>query len=373
MRGGIVLLLLLAVIPLKAQEAVPTPETPIADTRANHPYYVFLERGTTSDTLLFVDGLTGETTNVSVTGERYTVYSLGVMFYDRVLRRVMIVQPDGDISEHPYIRLSPDVQRVDWVLSDDNQRLAWTVVGTDVQGRLTTRTTVANVDGTGIRPVYTEVDTNGSRLRALPIAFAPTDDTLYMDNYPDGINQFIAFNQYVGIFALDLDTGETALLPGEQGSSCICGGAVRADSFLRLRLNLGGERSGFDMHIYDLASEAEAVIPALEIGNYETAGDVLISPDGTLAIYALASIEDFGTPTQSTRTLFVLVDINNLEQRLLTANPVTLFVRPIAWTEDNSAIIFTSPDQDGTWKMNTTDGRLERIADATFLGVYERT
>jgi hypothetical protein len=369
---GLICLLML-VAPTSAQEAIPTPEAPGEDTSANHPYYVFLERGSVNDTLIFVDGLTGETQRVTVTGERYTVYQLGVMFYDRTLRRVMIAQPDGNISEHPYIRLAPEVQRVDWVIADNGERLAWTVVGTDVQGRLTTRTTIANIDGTGIRPVYTEVDADGNRLRALPIGFSADNETLYMDNYPDGIEQFIAFNQYVGIFALDLNTQATTLLPGEQGSSCICGGAIRDDLFLRLRLNIGGTRSGFDMHIYNLSADTEDVIPAPNVGAYDTAGDVLISDDGSQAIYALASITDFNTPTQRIETVFVLVDVSTLEQRVLNRSPLTLFVRPVTWTEDNSAVIFTNPEQDGTWKINISDGRLERIADATYLGIYQQT
>jgi hypothetical protein len=49
-------------------------------------------------------------------------------------------------------------------------------------------------------------------------------------------------------------------------------------------------------------------------------------------------------------------------------DPITTFVRPVAWTEDNSAILFTSPTLDGTWKIQLSDGALVKVAEATYLG-----
>ncbi|MFW5709241.1 MAG: hypothetical protein ACOCX5_03370, partial [Chloroflexota bacterium] len=267
------------------------------------------------------------------------------------------------------IRLGPESSRVDWVIAQDNSTIAWTLTGTDPQGRLQTRTTVANLDGTQARPVLTDVDTSGSRLRALPISLVSNANSLYMDNHPDGISAFTAFDQYVGVFELDLTTGQTTLLPGEAGNSCICGADIRDTLFVRLRLRLTADSSGFEVHIYDLSNDTETVLPPVELEDFNTAGDVLIAPDGSLALYALARVEEFNTPQQFTETVFVLVDLVNMTQVRLTPNPITTYVRPVSWTEDNSAIIFTSPDETGTWKINTTDGRLERIADATYLGI----
>jgi hypothetical protein len=64
----------------------------------------------------------------------------------------------------------------------------------------------------------------------------------------------------------------------------------------------------------------------------------------------------------------MLVDLEAMTQKPLT-DPITTFVEPLMWTEDNSAIIFTSRQRDGTWKINLADGRLDRVADATYMGI----
>jgi hypothetical protein len=63
----------------------------------------------------------------------------------------------------------------------------------------------------------------------------------------------------------------------------------------------------------------------------------------------------------------VLVDLNNLTQTLLGSS-VDFLLRPVAWTEDDSSVILTSPQQDGTWKVSVPAGDLEQIATTTYLG-----
>jgi hypothetical protein len=65
--------------------------------------------------------------------------------------------------------------------------------------------------------------------------------------------------------------------------------------------------------------------------------------------------------------VFVLVNLEDMTQTALT-EPITTYVQPVAWTEDNSAVIFTSPEQDGTWKVDLSDGTLDRVAEATYVG-----
>jgi len=103
------------------------------------------------------------------------------------------------------------------------------------------------------------------------------------------------------------------------------------------------------------------------LAGYTQAGDVVISPDGRQAVYALAQVQDFGRADQSVRTVFMLVDMELKTQTPLT-QPITTFVEPHSWTEDDTAILLTSRQQDGTWKINLSDGKLTRVADATYLG-----
>lgn len=343
----------------------------IAQIGIVRPFYIFWEaQDRDIGELVFLDAVSGEERRYPVSGERFTIFQDGVMYFDTIARQVVFVRRDGVIEPHPFVRLTAGARRVDWVISADNTRIAWTVTTTDDAGRLITQTRIANLDGTDEELVLIQTDEANNRLRALPVAFSVDNQTLYMDTHPDGISEFIAFNQYVAVFALDLATGETELLPDERGSSCICGAALQSGLFLRLRLRTGNT-GGFDMHIYDLIADAVDILPALSVGgnSYDTGGDVLISPDGQYAVYALARVQDFNQPSQSVETTFILVDTLARTQRTLTASPITQFVRPIAWTEDNSSVIFTSPSQNGTWKINIMDGRLERIASASYIGM----
>jgi hypothetical protein len=335
----------------------------------DHPWYVFVQHDVDSEgrnELLFVDMLTGDEVTIISSGERYTITERGVIFFDPDNNRVMLATPDGALREHPFVRTEADTHRIEWVISDDGSHIAWTVTLFDPQNRLTTSTSVANIDGTERRVVLTDVDTSESNMRVFPVGFSEDNNILYIDTaHLDGITEYIAFAQYVSIFALNLKTNEQVLMPGEQGN-CICGADLAAGRFLRLRLTRDLK---FDLYILDLVDGMETVIPALRLEDhdYTTAGDVLISSDATRAVYALSEIGDFGATQQPIRTVFVLVDLEAMSQETLT-NPLTTFVRPVGWTDDNSAIIFTSPTQDGTWKISLSDGRLDRIAESTYIG-----
>lgn len=333
-----------------------------AQTRAVF-YQVFLERAVGDngeDRLTFIHVLTGDETPLDVTGQRYTPFGEGILYFDPAANRVMLAAPDGTTRPHPFIQPGPNTRRVDWLLSPDSKVIAWTLVDGE-SNRLTTTTTVANLDGTNPRQVL--LDGPRDSIRALPVAFNKDHSVLYMDFQPEGISDFTPFPQYAGLIALDLTTLQWAYLPGEPG--CFCGAGFGAGLFLRLKVN--GDLSGFDLHIYNLAGQVEQTVPAQAIRNYTQAGDILLSPDGTQAVYALSQIKDFGKADQSARTVFMLVDLSAMTQTPLT-EPITTFVEPLAWTEDNSAIIFTSRQRDGTWKINLSDGQLDKAAEATYLG-----
>jgi hypothetical protein len=267
------------------------------------------------------------------------------------------------VRNHPFIQPLDDTRRLDWKVSADGRRVAWTLTMLLADGQLTTSTTVANIDGSNPRQIL--VDGPRQSIRALPVAFSQDGQTMYMDYQPDGIADFTPFQQYAGLFAVDVGSGETALLPGEPG--CFCGAGLGAGWLLRLALTQ--DLSGYDLVVQNLAAERMERIEALRLSNYTQAGDILVSPSGTKAVYALAQIEDFGGSNQNVQTVFILVDLTDYSQASLT-DPITTFVQPVEWTEDDTAIIFTSADPtlDGTWKVTLSDGRLIKIANATYLG-----
>jgi hypothetical protein len=168
--------------------------------------------------------------------------------------------------------------------------------------------------------------------------------------------------QYAALFALDLESGTASSLPGEPG--CYCGGAIGAGRMVRLGL----ASAGFDVGIFDLMSNARTVIPSLGYPDYTQAGDVLISPDGSKAVYTLLQFVVGGAPGEK-RALFVIADLVNGRQRALNADsPDDRLLRPIAWTDDGSAVLMRSDDEPGTWRLDVGNGDLRRVAEATFIG-----
>ncbi|MBC8171165.1 MAG: hypothetical protein H7X77_05820 [Anaerolineae bacterium] len=338
------------------------------DDTQRHPYYVFIQpdpNGTAAKQLLFVDALTGEQTTLTTPGERFTIYGRSVLFYDPERKQVMLATPDGELRAHPFMQPNPGALRIDWIAAADGNMIAWTVTRSDTPGSLTTLTRVALADGTNEQELLTDTRTDG--LRIMPVAFDHSQTRLYLDYQPDGVGNLTAYPQYAGLFALNLTTGsEPVFLPGEPGD--FTGAGFGGEFFLRLKLTAG--LNGFDLRVYNLETDFERVIPALTLrGTFSQAGDILISSDGKQAIYALSQISGFGSSQQDFLTIFALVDLVNMTQTSLTE--ITSFVRPVAWTEDNSAVIFTSPQQTGTWKINLQGTGLEKIAEASYLGMLQ--
>ena len=363
MRNSLLLLLCLIIyLPAQAQ---------IESDFDNQPVQVFIERDIDTggtDRLQFIDTLTGETTTAEVNGERYTPAGSDVMFFNPALNRVQLAAPDGSVRNHPFIQPEATTSRLDWLVAGDGTQIAWTLTEALDNGQLRTRTTIANANGS--RPRIVLADGPRPGIRALPVAFSAKKPLLYMDYQPDGIADFTPFQQYAGLFQIDTDTEENdpVMLPGEPG--CFCGAGLGAG--LLLRLELTENLRGYDLVVHNLDADTNERIEALNLPNYTQAGDVIISPEGSRAVYALAQVSDFGGPNQSVRTVFVLVNLVEKTQTTLT-NPITTFVQPVQWTEENTAIIFTSadPNLDGTWKISLDDGRLTRVANATYLGTLQ--
>lgn len=355
-RWGTALLLLMLSAASMAQESNPLIDLP------NRTWEVFLERGSTggSDRIIFIDVLTGFQVRADVSGERYTLLEDGVLYFDPGQQRVMYVDSSGVPRPHEFIVLQVNARRIDWAVSDDGKWVAWTLTYGE-SNALTTVTQIATQEGAMQREVLRDGPNDG--IRALPLGFAANNEALIMDVQPDGLARFTAYPNYAGLFRLDLASSEIALLPGEPG--CYCGAGMHGNRLLRLSVT--PDLGGFDLRVLDLTSDTVNTIPALRLSGFTQAGGILLSPDETVAIYALAQIQDFGTPRQSVRTVFVLADLGTQTQRALTS-PITTYVQPLRWTEDNSAIIVTSTQVNGTWKIDRQNGELMQIASASYLG-----
>jgi hypothetical protein len=331
-------------------------------------WQVFLQRNTDgqgSDLLVFIDMLTGNEVGLAVRGSRYTPFGRYIMFLDAADNRVKLAAPDGRVQEHPFIQPQPGSRRIDWWVSPDAQHVAWTQTFGDSAAQLRTETRVATGTGANAHMVLADGPRDG--IRALPVAFSNDGSMLYMDYQPDGIADLLPLRQFAGLFGVDLATGTAANLPNEPG--CYCGAGIGGGRLLRLTLT--ADLTGYDLQVYNLADGTQTTILALSLAGYTQGGEILVSPDGTRAAYALAQVEDFGGDEEAVRSAVVLVDLLAMSQTALD-RPLSTFVTPVAWTEDNTAVLFAASASqaggDGTWKINFIDGRIDRIARASYLG-----
>ena len=316
-----------------------------------------------SDRLTFVDMLSGEIQTTTISGgERYTTLAEGVLYYDMRQARLMIVRPNALPQPLTNIPIPPNIQRIDWAVSDDLTRLAWTLT-TREDDNLSTITYVKQLNVDEAQIVF-EDGPRSDGLRAMPVAFSPDNSQLYMDFQPDGVADLTIFPQYARLFSVNITTGEVIDLPGEPG--CFCGAGFGAGWFLRLGLTPDGQ--DFDLYAVLLPDETITTIPAFRLRNFTQAGAIRISPDGRKAVYARVQFSGFGTEEATAQTVLILADLSTMTQEAL-GQPIEEVVYPIGWTEDNTAVLIRSKERSGTWKIHIQDGTLHHIATETYIGV----
>lgn len=327
------------------------------------PWEIYVERNIDengTDRLSFLDLLTGDIKTAEVVGERFTPLDDYLLYYDRANRAVMTVRPDGTVSPHPFIQLQ-DARRVDWIISSDNRLIAWTLTYGE-SSSLSTVTHIARPSGINQRVVLSD-GPRSDGARVLPVAFSVDNNTLILDSQPDGIGELAPYRQYASLFQLSLIDGEITALPGEP--DCFCAAALDAGQFIRL----SATTRGFDVRVYNLENGESQTITTLGLVNYTLGGDILIAPDGKMAIYALSQAE-IGTNPLNVRTVLILINLETMTQIQLS-EPITSYIHPMKWTEDHSAILLTIPERNGTWKIDLNTGELVRVAEATYIGTLE--
>ena len=332
-----------------------------------HSWDVFIRQAPATQSVtevIFVDLLTGDSTSASTNGEQFTLIDDAVLYYDVQDAQVKLVKPDGIAREHPFIVMTSADYGIDWAVSADRSQIVWAVSRKTAGEQLTTSIMLSDMAGSAIRELLVYGPREGIRL--LPVAFSADGNSLYVEVHADGTAGLTPYTRRTGLFSLDFGGGNVATrtLPGD--ATCFC--AVGFGEEVMLRLAPMGEAGGISVEIYDLQSGAARVMPPVSRGNYEEAGNVLVSPNGALAVYALSQVSDFQSAQQEIRTVLVLADLENARQTVLD-HIVTSVVRPISWTEDNSAILFTLEPNGGTWKMKLGDGRALKVAEATYLGM----
>ncbi|MCY3780194.1 MAG: hypothetical protein OXG78_07795 [Chloroflexi bacterium] len=327
---------------------------------------VFIQRGAENPietVVIFIDLLTGESIGVVTAGERYTLVGGAVLYFDHAEQQVKLVKPDGIIRDHSFVAMDSGDFRIDWAVSGDGRRIAWANSHKSDDNLLTTTLKVADAAGTEIRELLVYGPRQGIRL--VPVAFAGNSETFYLEVHADGTQEAGTYTRRSGLFALDYGGKNvvTSALPGEE--TCYC--AVGFGNDFMLRLVAGGDSAGPELEIHELRTGALRKAPPVSLGDYNEAGNLLVSLDGTLAVYALSQVSGYATDQEEIRSVIVLVDLENARQMAVNY-PMSAPVRPISFTEDNSALLLTQAGIGGTWKMQLDDGGTVKVADSVYLG-----
>lgn len=331
-----------------------------------HTWDVFVRRQAENPAqtdLIFINLLSGERTTIGALGQQFTLTSKGIIYLDSQSGQVKLAKADGIIRDHPFIHVSSDLRRVDWVVSQDGEQIVWTISQMVNDGQLVTATWLADIAGAEIRELLVYGPRDGIHL--LPIAFGDVGNEIYMEAHVDGSEGLSPYARRTGLFALVITADElhTRALPGD--SNCLCAVGFGANRMLRLAPNL--EAGGLDVEVFALDDGDRQVISALSRGDYRHGGNILVSADGTQAIYALLQAPDAAAETDEIRTLLIHVDLSNGQQRI-ASSPIADLARPLAFTDEDRAVLFTTRQSNQTFKLDLENGRQFAVAEAVYLG-----
>ncbi len=318
------------------------------------------EDGASEAELIFVNLLTGETRSSAIRGERFALAANGLIYYDSDEGIAKLAKVEGGPRPHPFIKTAAGGQRVDWLVSADGQGVVWTVTGQLDGGGLLTSVFLADAAGSEIRELLTYGPRDGIQLA--PVAFSADGGAIYMEVQTVGAPETAPYTRRSGLFALALSEAgaQTRALPVDQ--SCYC--AVGFNAGLMLRLLPASQSHGWELEVIELATGDSRRIPAIEDINYDAAGNILVSPDGTRAAYALTRLGDAEADLHS---VIVLADLEQGRQAIVSGSlPYPL--KPLHFTEEGRALVFVAENGGGTWKLDLADGRLLQLAEAAYLG-----
>lgn len=308
-------------------------------------------------TIYFVDALTGLSTVVSVAdGTDFTLSGDAVIYRKTLSGAIMRVRASGAIEPHPFLRWSPDLASLNWVVSPDGDAIAWVEQGIDGS----THSYLALADGSDRRELPLPAPPAGTRL--VPVALA---DKLALFVYDAAAPlEPAAGTPYTVVHAPRVyDPLGEAFIPFDDALPCPCATGISANGRWIARLQAPGGSGPFALNLSDSGSGAAVRLqpPALD---FRLAGDVVVSATGTLAAYSVASGTGESGPVQYG---VVLADARARQQWLVVSSGAVR-MRPIRFTDQDAALLLADAAQGGTHKLELATGQLTRVSHRTYLG-----
>lgn len=321
--------------------------------------FVGVDPDTGEASVYFVDALSGLSTVVAApSGSRFTLVGDYVLYEKQQSGAIMRARSDGILEPHPFIRRGVDVVSVAWVTSPDRQSIAW-----------------VTVSASGASAAYV-ARADGSELRQIPITTPTAPLTLAPVALWDDLGRFVydaahapessgsPFVVYDHLVAYDIPTATFVDLPQEP--NCPCGAAFSADGRIFARLEAAEGRGPFALHVWDLPTGADIVIPAPDLP-YRLAGDLILNDVGTLAAYGVAAQVEAEDGALVEQYALALVDIV-AQQQYAVLSPGPARYRPLAFIDGDDALLLVGVSEGRTYKLSLTTGELRPVADKLYLG-----
>jgi hypothetical protein len=323
---------------------------------------VFVEQDpeTGTATIYFLDALSGLSTVISMPqARRFTLVGNYVLYEKPQNGAVMRANANGTLEPHPFIQHTPDTPATRWVTSPDRRAIAWVQTGADG----VSEAYVAWADGRDLRQL--PIESPPAPLTLAPVALTNGMTTLFYDAaHPSDPPVGTPYAYYEHITEYNIVAEQFNELAQEPGCSCGAGFTPEGRTFARLEAP--GGAGPFDLHIWDLSSNADILIAAPDLP-YPFAGDLILNEAGTLAAYSVAAGVGAQADITAEQYALVLVDIVTQQQMLiLDSGPIRY--RPLAFIDRDGALLLTGVTDGATYKLGLTDGELLRVSDLVYLG-----
>jgi putative hemolysin len=347
--------------PTETATAQPT-ETPVPVEPAETWVYVDLMPDESGTTLTWIDNLSGAANSVPAPGTRYQVVGEWV-YYQEGNGTVHRVNAAGQDERFDFMGIpESNWEAMDWAVSPDGTQIVWmrslfeTGEGYDIT--LTSELYVATIATGEARLLTTHVVHEHQTLT--PWGFSPDGSQVFVYLQPYGIGGlFLACGEFS---VLDVATGQLTPLPDPMG-----GAAALSDDGTRLARFGYTEGEGFKVNLTDLASgqTTEITTPSTDLG-FVQVGEGVFSPDNSTLVYTVA-YGDWGSEG------FALVQVDfttGTQQELLASQPTHY---KVAHFEDDGSLLLTIAwpgEGTGAFRLYP-DGTLERLSEATFVGISQ--
>ncbi len=297
--------------------------------------------------------------------DEFNVIANGVVYRDPTTGLPQLITPTGRILNFSFIPQSPiQLDRIDWVLSDDMRTIAWAEIDLNQLG-WQSRIYVADVDGNNLRalpelPILPVQITH--RIEMLGVSNG--GDRIFFDNehLPEKADGFL-FVGYQRVTAYAERIANYFDLPNEP--NCLCPALITNNGRSLLRLQSSFQVNGYELHVWNLEDNTEVVVPAIDMP-YSQAGFMLLNPSRALALYLIGEINAEGDEVYG----LVLVNISSRQQTVIL-DEWTSRLRPMAFIDRNTSVLLVDIDEQVTYKLRLDTGEMAPVADKIWIGTIQ--